>query len=319
MESRRSIAYDAQGRLIRWKLEFDDENEDEYEKHLSTCCAPETTEDLDNYIAIQKLEMFSDRLNQRLERRTRAINNWKRLRVLLAILKICGGRFDQLEDAIQVKAASKRDTFEEWMGNYILLPASSYFQYYGVLMAQVYLISLFLDPFHMSFGLVPLYGWKTKTVQSICSGLILIDILSNFITAYPKDDKMRLKKQSEQEYQAEEKEELLKKSQKINKVSMNAPVIPSKRKEIIIEKRSTALDDPDYEKRISMIAKNYLTGWICADLLACVPILIIEARNGFFSAKHDVVAQLISSPWYRIAFALKLLKFTQLFRWLDYQ
>jgi len=164
---------------------------------LSTCCAHETTEDLNNYIAIQKLEIFSDRLNQKLEVRTRAINNWKRIRVLLAILKICGGRFDKLEEAVQIKAAARRDTFEEWMGNYILTPSSSYHQYYGILMAQVYLISLFIDPYHMSFGLVPLYGWKNKTVQSICSGLILIDIISNFITAYPKDDKVRIKKQSE--------------------------------------------------------------------------------------------------------------------------
>jgi len=102
-------------------------------------------------------------------------------------------------------------------------------------------------------------------------------------------------------------------------VSINAPIKPQKHREIIIERRSTALDDPDYEKRISKIAKNYLTGWIFVDILGCLPILIIEARGGFFSTEHDVVAKLISSLWYKIAFGLKLLKFTQLFRFWEYQ
>ena len=52
--------------------------------------------DLNDYLAVKKMEVFNERLHDTLELRRRAINNWKRLKVVLAILKICGGRMEKL-------------------------------------------------------------------------------------------------------------------------------------------------------------------------------------------------------------------------------
>ena len=58
---------------------------------------------MSDYTAVRKLEAFNDVIYKKMERRKKAIQNWQRMKVLLAILKICGNRMDKKNGAIQIE------------------------------------------------------------------------------------------------------------------------------------------------------------------------------------------------------------------------
>ena len=73
--------------------------------------------------------------------------------------------------------------------------------------------------------------------------------------------------------------------------------------------RSSAWYDPNYEKRITKIAKNYIGkygfGYFLFDFLACVPVLLYEAAHGFttdYEEKYEQIHsnQYITYVWFKI-------------------
>ena len=50
---------------------------------------------MSDYTAVRKLEAFNDIIYKKIQRRKDAIRNWQRIKVLLAILKICGNRMEK--------------------------------------------------------------------------------------------------------------------------------------------------------------------------------------------------------------------------------
>ena len=53
-----------------------------------------------------------------LEREKKAIQNWQRMKILIAILKTCGSWMDKIEIAIRKEEKRKR-TFDELMAKYV--------------------------------------------------------------------------------------------------------------------------------------------------------------------------------------------------------
>ena len=45
--------------------------------------------------AVEVITRFNEDLNERLSARSRAISNWKRLKIVIVILKMTGGRVDE--------------------------------------------------------------------------------------------------------------------------------------------------------------------------------------------------------------------------------
>ena len=132
----------------------------------------------------------------KLATRKRAIKNWQRLKVVLAILKICGNRIESLETKIEVEKEKQNNnrplTFDEQMRKYILTPTSRNFMYYASLMTLMYGISFFLEPYIVCFDLYPILSSKVKTIQSILSVLMVLDIVLHFFTAFPKEETIKL-------------------------------------------------------------------------------------------------------------------------------
>ena len=59
------------------------------------CCEDEAVvhkRKLHDEMFVRKLELYNEGLEKKLEFRRRAIANWRRLKVLLAILKLCGNQ-----------------------------------------------------------------------------------------------------------------------------------------------------------------------------------------------------------------------------------
>ena len=67
-----------------------------------------------NHRTIAALERYNETLYMDLEREKRAIQNWQRLKILLAVLKVCGGRMDKADEII-AKEANKSKTLDDWM------------------------------------------------------------------------------------------------------------------------------------------------------------------------------------------------------------
>ena len=89
------------------------------------------------------------------------------------------------------------------------------------------------------------------------------------------------------------------------------------RRKADIERRNAVWYDPQFEKRFSKISRKYcgsfFIGYFLFDCLACIPVLVYEAVDGF-STKDDVVQDHIDSTQYKVFWGFKIFKFLMLSR-----
>ena len=52
-----------------------------------------------------------------------------------------------------------------------------------------------------------------------------------------------------------------------------------------------------YEKRLTVILRNYFRNFMLLDIIACVPLLLFEARYGFATDLKTVV-EMMQNKWY---------------------
>ena len=52
---------------------------------------------------MHKLELYNEKLSKKLERRRKAISNWRRLKIVLAILSLCDNRLEEDPEVVEVK------------------------------------------------------------------------------------------------------------------------------------------------------------------------------------------------------------------------
>ena len=83
-----SLEFDARGRLRRWvkQAQILEEERDK------VCCGGSIDEQQQELRFVEKLEAYQSRLYVDLDVRTRALKNWKKLRLLILLLQVCGGR-----------------------------------------------------------------------------------------------------------------------------------------------------------------------------------------------------------------------------------
>ena len=75
------------------------------------------------------------------------------------------------------------------MVKYIILPTNLYYIVWISFISLVYIISYGTDLFDMAFALTPLQIPSVKHLQTVCSFLMIIDVLSGFFVAKDKDGK----------------------------------------------------------------------------------------------------------------------------------
>mmetsp|Transcript_37788 Transcript_37788/g.45982 ORF Transcript_37788/g.45982 Transcript_37788/m.45982 type:complete len:159 (+) Transcript_37788:1526-2002(+) len=84
-----------------------------------------------------------------------------------------------------------------------------------------------------------------------------------------------------------------------------------------IERLNAPWFDPEFEKRFTRISRKYcgqfFIGYFMFDCLACVPVLIYEAADGF-STDEEVKLRHIETTQYRVFWGFKLFKFLMLAR-----
>ena len=90
-------------------------------------------------------------------------------------------------------------TLDEKLVKYIVLPTNMWFIPWSLFTSLIYVFSYWNDSFDLAFGLVPiLLPWK-KTLQTLCSLIMLIDIFTFFFVADRKDGRELLQKEQKKE------------------------------------------------------------------------------------------------------------------------
>ena len=82
---------DENGRFIRWSRVYE-KLEHKYKK---TICGTKMERIVPDIEAEAALGLFNEDLYERLDARRRAISNWKRLKIVIVILKMCNGHFHE--------------------------------------------------------------------------------------------------------------------------------------------------------------------------------------------------------------------------------
>lgn len=90
--------------------------------------------------------------------RARAIANWKRLRIVMVLLKVCGGNV--LTESVNTKHYEEQNkaplTLGEAIAPYIINPMNRYKVLWDLSLGHVYLLSFLMDPYTLAFHFEPL-------------------------------------------------------------------------------------------------------------------------------------------------------------------
>ena len=108
-----------------------------------------------NHRTVAQLERYNRTLFMDLEKEKRARRNWQRIRILIAILKLCGNRMEKFETVIQKKEKRKK-TCDDYMLKLINSPNDLRMRAWIVFSSLFYMIGLFLDSFMISFAMYPI-------------------------------------------------------------------------------------------------------------------------------------------------------------------
>ena len=118
---------DQYGRLKRWELSLDAPKQQKEKFRLCDDADEALQRKLHDRVFVHKLELFNEKLFKKLEKRRKAFSNWRRLKIVLTILALCGNRFEEQNEVRQIKPKEKiieKLSFDERMARYIYLPTS---------------------------------------------------------------------------------------------------------------------------------------------------------------------------------------------------
>ena len=150
-------------------------------------------------------------------------------------------------------------------------------------------------------GLLPLLVPYLKTIQTITSFLLVIDIILTFFTAYKKELRIEVEKEEKLSQKELLKKALGKKvADELSRQELLEGDHPSDSVPTTQKSKSKIAGKPDddvWEKRFSEIAKKYLKSTFFFEFMACVPILIYELMYGF-STDYETVTKMLTSGWY---------------------
>lgn len=86
------------GRTLRWRKKTQKDKllstDSEGDKNTA-CCAPKKKNANDEVYGDKLIEVNNEKLFNKIETRARAIGNWKRLKILIVILRMCNGNFTE--------------------------------------------------------------------------------------------------------------------------------------------------------------------------------------------------------------------------------
>ena len=295
------LHHDERGRIVRWvksKRALNDEDES------TRCCQKRKISQLSEDLQyVQGLDQWTSQLFNSLEVRRRAVANWKRLKIVLVLMKVCGnnlqprGEDQQADDDVVIK---KPVTFRSWFAKYIIKPTNGYKILWDILLGVIYFLSYLIDPLAFAHMFVPLRFTSVNLIQRIFSVMLMIDLVLQFVTAV-KFEQASLSNEEEDEHDVSKKRSGRKgKKQRVGSTRD------------IRREQSAATDDlqdPVWIKDVIEIwKKNLGSPSTLIDFVATWPIFIYECYRGLPNYKADNPAPFDDMVYSRVYFYLYLLK-----------
>ena len=162
--------------------------------------------------AVELVNQINEDLYEKLEARRKAISNWKRLKIVIVILKMSGGRVDESgQDDKEDKEEPRMQTCDEWFSKFVIMPFSRYIIGWNIFMTMVYLFSIIQDTLIMGFHLRLLLIPEMNMWQMVFSLVMIIDIILRFFVAIRQS-------QTEEDKEEDNEEEISFKATKKSKV-----------------------------------------------------------------------------------------------------
>ena len=92
-----ALRLDKDGKPERWKLTLKSNEKRPYSRFATMCCNRKEDDqiDLTDFRTIKKLECFEDELWRKIRVRKRAMLNWQKIKVVLAVIKLCGDKLEK--------------------------------------------------------------------------------------------------------------------------------------------------------------------------------------------------------------------------------
>ena len=121
--------------------------------------------DAEDFRTIKHIERFEDELFKKLKRRKRAMLNWQKIKVVLAVIKLAGDKLERRQGSILLPENPEKQQYrlslDEKMVKYIILPTSIYIVPWSVFTSLIYVVSYWNDSKDLAQGLVSLLiPWK---------------------------------------------------------------------------------------------------------------------------------------------------------------
>ena len=184
-----AMIFSKEGQLYRWV-----KTPTKAEERFDGCCGSQSNTKIEkDHIFIDKFEAFESRLHDNLEVRRRAISNWKKLRILILMLGLCGGRLADSHDLGSTtrhikKLEGEKKGCRAKFAPYIIDPMNKYKILWDILMGILYQLAYIIDPVILAFEFRPLLIAGINNYQRAISFIIIIDMLLVPFTGVPRED-----------------------------------------------------------------------------------------------------------------------------------
>lgn len=223
---------------------------------------------------IKKLEAFENRLPDDLALRERAIKNWKKLRLLVVLLMVCGKNADKSGTEITriYEEEPEKFSLKEKIAPYIINPRNKYKILWDSMMGFLYWMTFFLDPYIFAFLFVPLENRNINFFQKSLTFVIFLDMILEIFTGIPREDSQII---AQPEPTDDDKSAKTGNSGKQDKEKRKGNV------KSLLQKvgNDNSIDDPALNRDIGFLFKSYLRRDAIWDMAANFPVIIYLARN----------------------------------------
>lgn len=180
-----ALLFDNGGRHQRWI-----KRKTNYKPMVTQCCEKKhPTKKQHDLVYVDKLEQFSSQLYDDIERRSNAMKNWQKLRILIVLFQICGNKaVDKKSKKKYVEAKKQHRGCKEIVAPYIIDPKNKYKVAWDLTFGIIYLLSYMLDPVAIAFKFEPLENHFLHIFSKSVTFAIVFDILLVPFTGVLKDD-----------------------------------------------------------------------------------------------------------------------------------
>lgn len=145
---------------------------------------------------------FHQQFYDNLDVSKRAIANWKKLRILIVLLKICGNkfhhgtnRFDFSKEDFEEEKKSRWKDCRVFIAPYLIHPKNKYKVIWDAFIGFVYLTCFFADPYNAAFSYRNLEERSASQFNFALTFILIVDIiLVPFSSTLKKDNVIEKKK-----------------------------------------------------------------------------------------------------------------------------